>query len=314
MCSSYLKRKTDAQTGIAKKNRIHDPNGAMREIHSRLIRLLRDQEHWPRWLIRSTAENIQPHLGNRFFYQIDIRNAFESVRVGPMVEALLWLNRTWRPYQAAWKVFLERHCFAPSGGLMRGAPASPDLWDLFAAFHIDRQLLRERNPGSRRVVWSEHMTYTRYVDDLTFSTNFGGYDLKHGAIGRRRAGHVLGVVRAAGLDVNHRKSLRLDLRKWPTTTTGIRIALTSPGGWVGTNYHAPQGRAYVPRPFLSQLAGLLHRALRGDESISPDRVNGLMSVFWAPWGGRTDPSALNRRERRVLDMFERWQLAQKARR
>ncbi|MEY4731858.1 MAG: hypothetical protein RL681_804 [Candidatus Parcubacteria bacterium] len=50
----------------------------------------------------------------------------------------------------------------------------------------------------------------------------------------------------------------------------------------------------------------MHRAAKSSEQISPGHVNGLMSVFWQPWGRRVDPIMLNRPEAKVYARCSWW--------
>ena len=140
-------------------------------------------------------------------------------------------------------------------------------------------------PPLRAFAKDRGIAYTRYVDDLTFSS-------RREKFGFRRRRIIKDHIKAAGFRVNGCKTENHDLQgEHRTLITGIRLERG--------------GRMMIPREYLDSLRGRLHLAIRGG-SIDPDLINGMMSVFWSPWGGRTDPSILTKKERKVLALYEQF--------
>lgn len=105
---------------------------------------------------RRLLDNVSPHSSNRYFLSVDIRNFFPSVgslRVRRLFEALGYSKL------AANK--LGRLCCYFSG-LPQGAVTSPALSNLIC-LRLDRRLAG--------LVSRRNIVFTRYADDMTFSTN-----------------------------------------------------------------------------------------------------------------------------------------------
>lgn len=129
----------------------------------------------------------EPHCGARWLVKVDVQNFFESVseiaayrafrglgyqplvafefarlctRLGKFTARrshMQWLRRPWRRYEIA----AYRHSLGRIGHLPQGAPTSPMLANI--AMH-------EADEALHALAKSCRMTYTRYADDLVFST------------------------------------------------------------------------------------------------------------------------------------------------
>lgn len=259
------------------------PNRTMEFIHSRLIEYLRDNK---RWLLPfatgarpycSPRKNVLRHRFNRFFYLTDLHAAYSSVNLGKLVEIvekfLHWhqggvLGDT----RENLKFFLEEFCIDPRGGLVTGAPASPDLFNLYAEGLLDRPL--------GLLCGKHNLTYSRYLDDLTFSSS--------SRIGEKKRKMIRKIVEDAGFSVNHRKSKVHDLRKGPIEITGV-----------GLEYG---GRLFLPRHYLRRIKGMLHLAMR-DPLNFQYQVFGMMGLFL---GITPSGTKFNRAERAILDEYKRF--------
>lgn len=279
--------------GTVKIRTLYAPNDAMREVHRRLIEWLR------RLRIRlpyatgakprcSPRLGIRPHQRNRYFYLTDIASAYPSVDGGRLAEILYSLVEP-EPGKPQLDLidaceeldevvkFLKAYCLAPEGGLATGAPASPDLFNLYAGELLD--------PALARLAKQYGLKYTRYLDDLTFSS-------PKVRIGKRKRDAIRAAIISAGFRVNHKKSGVYDLRRGPILIHGIGLA--SPG------------RIFLPRHYLRKAKGLIHAAMAGRASRS--KVDGVMGVFAAS----TDSAKLNRTERRLVDEYRRYCESRKA--
>lgn len=210
-----------------KKRLIAEPNTAMRFVHRRLIaRLRRIGQNQPSLLAssfgaltgRSAMENAEAHAKGRFFYQLDIRNAYPSTPTEWVLAYVLNLLDGSLGDIEEIQQFLDRYCVAYKdgmpAGLAVGAPASPALFDLYCSDTIDKRI-RELCPAC---------VYTRYVDDLTISS-------ARPIPGRLRK-KIRDVVRAAGYEVHRNKSSLKDRSRGSVLVTGVVITRT--GGLLPT--------------------------------------------------------------------------------
>lgn len=250
------------------------PNQPMRIIHGRLIGYLRDL---PIRFLHATAcrpgnsplKNAERHRKSRFFFLLDLKDAYRAVQAERLVQVLCGADeRIADPEEV--RVFLEQYCMSQLGGLAMGAPASPDLFNLYCAVLLDQEL--GEFSAQRKV------TYTRYLDDLTFSA-----DAPFSREARKR---IRAVIQGAGFQVNHAKAELKDLSKGSVFINGVGLSLG--------------GRIFVPRFYTHYLQGLLHQVLKGEVWLRP-KVDGSMGVFL----GLTNRRAPNKTEKRVLRLYQK---------
>jgi hypothetical protein len=263
-----------------KTRRIGAPNRTAELIHSRINNCLRDR----RWLPFATGalpycsprSNVLRHRFSRFFYLTDIHAAYPSVNPEKLAEILeeyfSWYEGgALRATKDELLVFLKRLCVdKQSGGLIVGAPASPYLFNLYAEVLIDRPL------GA--LCRKYRLAYSRYLDDLTFSSR--------SRIGEKKRKAIREIIQRAGFSINHRKSRVHDLRKGPIEITGI-----------GLEYG---GRIYLPRHYLRRIKGVLHAAVHDPVNFQ-QLVSGMMGLFF---GITHEGSRLNSTERDIIDGYK----------
>lgn len=268
---------TNPVSGSRKQRTISAPNVPMQVIHKRFLELLEPLQDMAHDLGGNASEN-EPyknacaHVHNRYFYQTDLRSAYPSVSLVSLADTLVRLEPKWSRDEV--ENFLAKYCVARDGGLLTGAPASPILFDIYASVLLDAPLRRE---------WPDIVTvstrdgldfpnglnvYTRYTDDLTFSSEE--------PIEPNTRRSIRAIVEAAGFQINHRKSTYRDLAKGPVIITGI-----------GLEFRAGKtARLFLPRHYLSRIRGMLHLAVTGRVRVSHQEIGGLMGVFWAVFGGK----------------------------
>lgn len=259
---------TNPVSGNSKKRVLANPNPSMRAIHKRIIEII-DKNWFPLCGFLNATDpspygNASKHVCNRFFYQTDLTNAYQNVRLERLAQVIVSGCQKWKLDEV--KETLERYCFNPGGrGLIVGANASPRLFNIYANAVIDGPLLRLW-PYMRDTCTILRKEYTRYLDDLTFSSP------EPIPTGMRRK--IRTVIEEAGFKINHRKSFVRDIRKEPIIITGIGLA------------HNPHTRArlFLPRHYLSRIKGMLHLAIKGDPRISQSKIAGMMGVFYSVWG------------------------------
>ncbi len=245
-----------------KRRQIYVPNDPMRSLHARVIRSIRDQiEEMPAAHGSvpggSAVRHASRHQGSCYVYKLDLYNAFPSTQldwVAPLllqVKTDLWIDAT------SVERFLRDCVMLPGGnGLMTGTPASPDLFNRVAAERLDVPLIELAN--------KEVVQYTRYLDDLVFSS--------YRPISNRVRRNIREVIRASGFRLNFQKTDYYDISRQPVMITGIRLGCGPSSQWPG------EFSIYVPRKWLTRLEGVLYCYARGDD-IAPEYIEGLMGVM-----------------------------------
>ena len=137
---------------------------------------------------------------------------------------------------------------------------------------------------------SLHKCYTRYFDDLTFSSQ--------SPISSEMRKKIRAIIENAGFRVNHRKSSVSDITKRPVVITGVGLA------------YNPHGRArfFLPRHYLSRIKGMLLLAIRNDPRISRSQIEGMMGTYWSVFGNKKRVSkyymhGLNSTENKILNLY-----------
>lgn len=277
--------------GRTKYRHISAPNAQMREVHSALIGYLRSL---PADLSAATGArkghssitNIFPHRNSRYFLLLDIKNAYGSVDEERLVEVLLELDPSlprdlFGSEVVTW--FLRRYCLNNAGGLLTGAPASPDLYNLYVAVLLDSKLLE--------LCQRYGLTYTRYLDDITLSSAT--------RIGKKKRRAIYLLMREAGLVIHESKTKILDLSRGPVKITGFTLN---------------QNRSVIlPRGYLSKIRGAVHNAIEKGlcDKATQLQINGLMGQLFASLqypsvrrkGGRCYRRRPNSTEKQVVDRY-----------
>jgi hypothetical protein len=202
---------------------IHAPKGLVRDLQQK-IRPLLDAVYEPHPAAhgfipaRSICTNAALHAGQRLVLNIDLADFFPSINFGRVRG--LFMARPFGLGPAAATV-LAQIC-THRNTLPQGAPTSPTLSNLIAAA-LDRRL--------SRLARENRLRYSRYADDITFSTNqpvFPPAVLIHAAEGAEqkltaRPGEALERATAAcGFAINPRK-VRLQARHQRQSVTGLSV-------------------------------------------------------------------------------------------
>jgi RNA-directed DNA polymerase len=258
---------------VKKRRRLEAPNKPMEIIHKRLIQYLRKLSvPMPHATACSPGDspkkNVERHRHNRFFYVLDLQGAYKAVRVQKLAGILYKADSNLKGM--FWEVqgFLRRYCMSEAGGLATGAPASPDLFNLYCTKLLDEPL--------QEICERFGLTYTRYLDDLTFSANH--------TVSRRATNEICAVVRNAGFEVHDTKTHRHDLAKKTLTLNGIGLELG--------------GRIFVPPWYVRHVRGLLYQGIQGNLFLVP-KIQGAMGVFL----GIIDRKNLTVTEQKVMNLY-----------
>lgn len=246
-------------SGRKKWRKVAAPNQAMKTLQLRFLQYLRanQNEKERKELLRhatssnpgdSPLKNVQPHRQNRYFYLVDFTNAYRSVDAANLASILVRLKIfNAIPVEELYSL-LEKYFFHEKLGLVPGGNASQDLFNLYVGALVDVPL--------EETVRKSNITYTRFIDDLTFSSSE--------PIRRDVRKAIREVISRAGFMLNHRKCECIDLKKRTTLITGIGIA--------------DKGRLFVPRPYARKVRGLIHRA-KTDKRIDVQRITGMVQAI-----------------------------------
>ena len=176
----------------------------------------------PRYLVashgfrkgRTIVSNANTHRKRRYVFNADIADFFGSINFG-RVRGVFLKDRAFELSPAVATVIAQIACHENS--LPQGSPCSPIISNLVGNI-LDARLLR--------LAKNAHCTYSRYADDLTFSTNeklfpkeialeLAGAEWKPGKRFSR-------VIKDAGFSLNPAKT-RMSLRRSRQTVTGLVV-------------------------------------------------------------------------------------------
>tara|TARA_R110001599_G_scaffold64167_2_gene180561 strand:- start:1193 stop:2905 length:1713 start_codon:yes stop_codon:yes gene_type:complete len=158
-------------------------------------------------------ENADQHTGRRWVFNADLKDFFPSINFG-RVRGFFISNRAFQLDPKVATIIAQIACF--DNMLPQGAPSSPIISNLIGSSLDYRMALFARE---------NRCTYSRYVDDLTFSTNLTEFpasiatrmdDLQGWSIGPE----LQDKIENAGFFVNHSKS-RMSYRSDRQMVTGL---------------------------------------------------------------------------------------------
>jgi RNA-directed DNA polymerase len=220
------------------KRLINAPGDELKELQRELNQLL-EVIYEPRLsthgfaLNRSIVTNAESHVGARFVFNLDLSDFFSSIHLGRVRG--LFMKRPFLCKPSVATVLAQLCCY--EGKLPQGAPTSPIITNLICGkMDVDLQ----------RFARSHACTYTRYADDITFSTErrvfppaIAFYDK---ITGKLQVGEgLLSIIQKNTFVVNEAK-LRLQNSNRRQIVTGLKVN------------RFPN----VPRKFLSQVRAMLH--------------------------------------------------------
>jgi RNA-directed DNA polymerase len=125
---------------------------------------------------RGILTNSLPHVGRRFVLNVDLKNFFETINFGRVRGALMSKPFMLDPRIAT---IIARLC-CKDNALPQGAPTSPILANM-VCLRLDGELSRLGRAFSCR--------YTRYADDITFSSNHNEFPRELAAVAVRNPRH-----------------------------------------------------------------------------------------------------------------------------
>ncbi|MBI1188721.1 MAG: TIR domain-containing protein [Alphaproteobacteria bacterium] len=202
--------------------RIDAPTGLVRQMQKKLAPILAGAyEAHPsaHGFIkeRGVLSNAKGHAGQRLVLNIDLEDFFPSINFGRIRGLFMAAPFLCGPGAAT---VLAQICTLRNG-LPQGAPTSPALSNFIAA-SLDRRLTR--------LAKDHNLRYSRYADDITFSTNQGVFppavamkvQTEGASLGVRPGEALDRAIAAAGFAINLRK-VRLQSRSVRQNVTGLTV-------------------------------------------------------------------------------------------
>ncbi|MGE0045019.1 MAG: TIR domain-containing protein [Hyphomonadaceae bacterium] len=202
--------------------RIDAPSGLVRQMQRYLcpyIQAAYDAHPSAHGFIRerSVLSNAKSHAAQRLVLNVDLEDFFPSINFGRIRG--LFMAAPFRCGPGAATV-LAQICTLRNG-LPQGAPTSPALSNFIAAA-LDRRLTR--------LAKDHNLRYSRYADDITFSTNAALFppavairEQAEGPSLRVRPGEALErAIESAGFTINLRK-VRLQSKSVRQNVTGLTV-------------------------------------------------------------------------------------------
>lgn len=155
---------------------------------------------------KSIVTNAKIHKNKRYLLNIDLQDFFDSFHFG-RVRGFFEKNRDFAlPLEVA-TVLAQLTCF--EGCLPQGAPTSPILTNLICQI-LDNRLLK--------IAKRYKLDYTRYADDLTFSTN----DKTFAGLKDEFLCTIQKEIERAGFKINEKKT-RLACKNSQQKVTGLIV-------------------------------------------------------------------------------------------
>jgi len=168
----------------------------------------------------SILDNAFFHTSNKYFLKVDLKDFFPSISFDDFIEIV----RDWyKKNQPIWELdrnsenILKKVCFDEKGFLPIGYPSSPSISNA-VMYPVDlaiKEEIKEEKYGK--------MLYTRYADDLIFSTNKKG-ECRNFLKELRR---IIKDIKSPKIEINEHKTNICSSTAGSAIVTGLRIASDS---------------------------------------------------------------------------------------
>lgn len=131
---------------------------------------------------KSNITNAKPHQGNKYVFVTDLKDFYPSIKSKNIHDLFIKLG-----YNSQLAFYMTR-LTTWKGELPQGTPTSTHLSNIFF-LKTDYELIK--------ICEENNITYTRYVDDLTFSSPKNFQDL---------IPNLLSIIKKSGLKISYRKT------------------------------------------------------------------------------------------------------------
>lgn len=206
----WIEKKIDKKTGLPKKyldgtekQRVIRPSQKeLKLIQSRIKNKILIPIQLPKGVHGgvkgcSNITNAKPHQGNKYIFTTDLQEFYPNISSERVYDTFTKLD--FSPHFSHWLTNLTTWKYE----LPQGTPTSTHIANL-VFLETDLQLIKLCN--------NNNITYTRYVDDLTFSSQ---HDFQH------LLSDILKIVTSNNFKLSHRKTKY----KGNQTVTGINVFL-----------------------------------------------------------------------------------------
>lgn len=182
---------------------------------------------------KNIVQNAEQHIGKTFIFNLDLKNFFDYIHFGRVRN--LFRSQLFGFNHSVSTILAQLCCIDNS--LPQGAPTSPILSNMIS-WKLDAQL--------QRLAKKTNSTYTRYVDDITFSFTCSKVRLPDGIVmikdGKTIPGPVITqIIIENGFDINYDK-VRLKGTSKKMEVTGLTV----------------NKFPNVKRQFIRQISSILH--------------------------------------------------------
>jgi hypothetical protein len=204
--------KQQKSDGSVKERTVLEPSDEVRRVHGEMLRLLHNFDILSPHATGSVPgmtllDNVLPHRQHDNFYLLDLEDAYQHVDIDSLREVMSPPRVPIRYAEEVQDFITEWATDDRVPGLPLGPPASPFLFNA-SCLPLDRALAE--------VCQDNGITYTRFIDDLTFSSNY-----KFGPKTRKKVRSV--IENHPGAIINPTKTKRHSLGRGAVTITGISI-------------------------------------------------------------------------------------------
>ncbi|MEM9092272.1 MAG: reverse transcriptase domain-containing protein [Cyanobacteria bacterium P01_F01_bin.53] len=167
---------------------------------------------------KNIVTNASQHTNKRFVFNIDLKDFFSSIHFGRVRG--IFMARPYELPEKAATVLAQICCF--ENQLPQGAPTSPVVSNMVCA-RLDSEL--------KRLAKNLRCTYTRYADDITFSTTLPQFPIALASVeideksskSTVNLGNRLAlIIQDNGFEVNYKK-VRLQHQSHHQEVTGITV-------------------------------------------------------------------------------------------
>lgn len=188
---------------------------------------------------RSILDNAEPHVSHRYLCKLDFKNFFPSIKARDFAKfmAAHALESEWTKEEIDYmvRVLFWRRKREKTLRLSIGAPSSPQLSNI---------LLYEFDSKVSAVCAANGVTYTRYADDLSFSTE--APNMLHKI--EQSIAEICAKIKSPKLELNSDKTVHAS-KKGARRVTGLVLA--------------NDGFVSIGRDKKRQIRAAMHRYLRG---------------------------------------------------
>lgn len=165
---------------------------------------------------KSIKENAASHQDNRYFLKLDFKDFFPSIKFFDFVPFVKEWHKINTPLFAVDELLeiIKRACFYLGDSLPIGYPTSPIISNI-VMYEFDSQittLISDKDTYGKCV-------YTRYADDLTFSTNLNGACKKINSLVLKELNSMI----SPNLKLNSKKTRFVSSSGGSSFITGLRV-------------------------------------------------------------------------------------------